>query len=290
MKKNPLGRGLESLLPGASTAKKPERNTGVQKLDISLIKANREQPRKYFNDEALNDLVESIKEKGIIQPIVVTPEGEDNFIIIAGERRWRAAGLAGLREIPVIVREVNSESERLELALIENIQRENLNCLETAKAYQELLDRYSYRQEDVAKTIGKSRSSIANTLRILNLPAKAIEALAENLISEGHARALLGLKDEEMILEILARVIKNGLNVRDTEKLVSDVNKGKVIKKPSEPKENADVFLLSLQEELEAHFQAQIKIKNKKKGGTIEILYTSDDELDKIIKTIRGEH
>jgi ParB family chromosome partitioning protein len=279
MKKNSLGKGLESLIP--PKAEKPKGL--INEIDIADIQPNKNQPRTVFDEEALAELSESIKRNGIIQPLVLA-KSEDGYIIIAGERRWRAAGLAGLRKVPAVVREVKEESEKLELALIENIQREDLGAVELAKAYRNLMETHGYRQEDVAEVVGKSRSAVANTIRLLGLPEKVIEALSENRITEGHARALIGL-DEQKAVEILIKIIENNLSVRETEKLVSKKEK------PAEPKQEKeeDVFLMSLKGEMEEFFRTKIDIKPSKKGGTIEIKYASNDELDRIIKTIRGE-
>lgn len=280
MKKNVLGRGLESLIP------KNENKAPVGEIELALIYANINQPRTRFEQEPLEELVASIKEKGVLQPIILT-KTDEGYMIIAGERRFRAAGLAGLKKIPAIIRNVESEAERLELALIENIQRQDLGAFELAVAYKNLMDQHSYTQEEVAKVIGKSRSAVANTLRLLNLPEKAIEAMRKELITEGHARALLSLEDEKKCLIALKKTIEKALSVRETEKLVA-----KMKKEPANPKEvtqNADIFLMGLKDELEEFFKTKIILKTAKKGGTIEIKYSSELELDRIIKKIRGE-
>ena len=191
-KKRPLGRGIEALIP-KNTETKP-----VTEIDIVDILPNNDQPRKSFDKDKLNELVESIRQKGVIQPILVHKEGR-RYIIIAGERRWRAAGLAGLKKIPAVVKEINTEKERLELAIIENIQREDLNSVELAKAYKSLIDTYGYTQEKLATHMGKSRSSIANTIRLLNLPNEVLDAIKSEKISEGHARTLITLDSVDEI-------------------------------------------------------------------------------------------
>ncbi|TCK61787.1 ParB/RepB/Spo0J family partition protein [Seleniivibrio woodruffii] len=278
MKKTTLGKGLESLIPKAD---KPR--SMVNEIDITEIYPNPDQPRKIFDEEALAELTDSIRRNGIIQPIVLA-KAEDGYVIIAGERRWRAAGLAGLRRVPAVVREITRESEQMELALIENIQREDLGALELARAYKNLMETHGYRQEDVAEVVGKSRSAVANTIRLLGLPSRVIEALELKQITEGHARCLIGL-DEKKAVEILIKIIENNLSVRETEKLASKKEKPEVEK--AQPSEN--VFLLSLKSEMEEFFKTQVEIKSRKDGGTIEIKYTNNDELDRIIKTIRGE-
>jgi ParB family chromosome partitioning protein len=281
MKKNSLGRGLESLIP------KNETKASVGEIDMALIYANTNQPRKRFDQDTMDELVSSVREKGVIQPIVLT-KTDEGYMIIAGERRFRAAGLAGLKKIPAIVKNVDNEAERLELALIENVQRQDLNSYDLSMAYKNLMENYGYTQEEVAKVIGKSRSAVANTLRLLNLPPKAMEALKEELITEGHARALLSLEDEKKVIPLLKKVIEGCLSVRETERLAAKYKKDdKTEKTPKSPE--ADVFLMSLKNELEEFFKTRITLKAGKKGGTIEIKYGSDDELDRIIKTIRGE-
>ncbi len=279
MKKNSLGKGLESLIPPRADRS----GKMVSEIDISEIMPNPDQPRKVFDEEALAELTESVRRNGIIQPIVLA-KGEDFYIIIAGERRWRAAGLAGLKKVPAVVRELTRDSEQMELALIENIQREDLGAMELARAYKNLMDTHGYRQEDVADVVGKSRSAVANTIRLLGLPQRVLEALEQKLISEGHARCLIGLPDHK-IIEILTKIIENGLSVRETEKLASKKEKPEKEKK----KEDENIFLMSLKGEMEEFFKTKIEIKRRKDGGTIEIKYSSDDELDRIIRTIRGE-
>lgn len=279
MKKSPLGRGLESLIPkGESTQKSPV------EVDITDIIPNSEQPRQKFDSEKLVELAESIKSKGLIQPIIVTKQGE-KYVIIAGERRWRACGLAGLKKIPVIVKDINDDKERLELALIENIQREDLNSVEVAVAYKNLIEKFGYTQEELAKIVGKSRSAVANLLRLLKLPKEVINSLTENEITEGHARALLGLEEKDDILNVLRIVVKRKLSVRETERLIQRVKK-EGIKKESFQKR--DVFIDALEKEFEEFFKTKVNIKQKKNGGTIEIKYTSNDELNTILEMIRG--
>ncbi|MGE4266974.1 MAG: ParB/RepB/Spo0J family partition protein [Deferribacterales bacterium] len=278
MKKTSLGKGLESLIPKAD---KPR--AMVSEIDITDIYPNPDQPRKVFDEAALAELTESIRRNGIIQPIVLA-NTEEGYVIIAGERRWRAAGLAGLRRVPAVVREITRESEQMELALIENIQREDLGALELARAYKNLMDTHGYRQEDVSDVVGKSRSAVANTIRLLGLPARVIEALELKQITEGHARCLIGL-DEKKAVEILIKIIENNLSVREVEKLASKKEKPE----PEKVEKNENVFLLSLKSEMEEFFKTQVEIKSRKDGGTIEIKYTNNDELDRIIKTIRGE-
>ena len=279
MKKSPLGRGLESLIPkGESTQKAPV------EIDITDIIPNSEQPRQKFDSEKLMELAESIKSKGLIQPIIVSKQG-DKYIIIAGERRWRACGLAGLKKIPVIVKNINDDKERLELALIENIQREDLNPVEVAVTYKNLIEKFGYTQEELSKIVGKSRSAVANILRLLKLPKEVISSLSENEITEGHARALLGLEEKDDILNIFRIVLRRKLSVRETERLIQRVKKGEIKK---ENFQERDIFIDALEKEFEEFFKTKVNIKTKKSGGTIEIKYMSNDELNTILEMIRG--
>lgn len=284
MRKNPLGRGLETLIPKNDTA--INKKNSVVELDITDIVPNQEQPRKVFDADKLNELAESIKSRGLVQPIIVTKTG-DKYTIIAGERRWRASGLAGLKKIPAIIRDTPDQKERLELALIENIQREDLNIIELANAYKNLIEKFSYTQEELSKIVGKSRSAVANVLRLLKLPREVIEALSKNIITEGHARALLGLEENSEIIEAFKIVVNKSLSVRETENLVKRIKKGE---KKDIVEKNEDIFIHSLKRELESFFKTKVNIKKGKKGGTIEIKYNSNEELDTIINLIRGQN
>jgi ParB family chromosome partitioning protein len=281
MRKNPLGRGLESLIPKDNSV---NRKSPIE-LDITDIVPNEKQPRRIFDSEKLNELADSIKSKGLIQPIVVTKH-EDKYLIIAGERRWRACGLAGLKKIPVIIKDINDEKERLELALIENIQREDLNPVEVANAYKSLMEKFSYTQEELSKIVGKSRSAVANILRLLKLPHEITEALSKNIISEGHARALLGLDDHLKVMEAFNTVVKKKLSVRETENLVKRIKTSPVKKMENS---GADIFVESIKKEFESFFKTKVNIRTGKKGGTIEIKYSSNEELDTIINHLRGQ-
>ncbi|MCX8083301.1 MAG: ParB/RepB/Spo0J family partition protein [Calditerrivibrio sp.] len=277
IKKSPLGRGLDSLIPKNTDSR------SILEVDISDIIPNQNQPRTVFDEEKLLELAQSIKEKGIIQPlIVVSTNGK--YQIIAGERRWRAAGLAGLKKIPVIIKNINEEKEKLELALIENIQREDLNPVELARAYKSLLEKYHYTQEQLAQIVGKNRSTIANTLRLLTLHHKILEALSQNLISEGHARTLVGI-EPSMALQLLQKILDKNLSVRELEKLVKHVTKSQENTK----KKELDLFLDSIKKEIEDIFQAKVNIKPSRKGGKIELVYRNDKELNRIISLLRGE-
>lgn len=280
MKHNkPLGRGLESLIPKSESSEK-----NITSLDITDIHPNPEQPRKVFDQESLKDLVESIKSKGVIQPLIVSKYG-DKYIIIAGERRWRASGLAGLKRVPVVIKDLSDEQEKLELAIIENIQRENLRPLELARAFKNLMEKYGYTQDQVAVVVGKSRSAVANSMRLLSLPAEVISALDKGYVSEGHARTLLALEDKDLIVHALQEILRKKLTVRQTESLIKKLKNSSKEKAVSEK----SIFIKSIENEMEDFLKAKVEVKERKNGGVIEIKYTSQDELQGIINNLRGE-
>ena len=284
MKKGPLGRGLESLISSNSL----DRRTPYE-IDITDIVPNGDQPRKVFDKEKLLELSESIRQKGVVQPIIVT-KGGDKYIIVAGERRWRAAGLAGLKKIPAIVKDISDEKERLELAIIENIQREDLSPTELATAYKNLIDKFSYTHEALGKVVGKSRSAIANILRLLKLPEKIYQALSQGKITEGHARALLGLDGyQEDMFRAFDMVLSKKLSVRGTENLVNRIKKEKKGSTEVSKDYYEESHLKDIRREFEDYFKVRVEFKPKKKGGIIEIRYSSDEELDALIKLVRGE-
>lgn len=300
-KKKGLGRGIDSLIPGGSaTATSKDKNTEktvvkeVVKevikevkvpadtiLKISDIEPNREQPRKKFDKEALEELADSIKQYGLIQPIVVQKK-DDYYEIIAGERRWRAAKLAKLKEVPVIIKEY-SPQEVMEIALIENIQRKDLNPIEEALAYKSLIDEYDLKQEELAKRVSKSRTAITNAMRLLNLSNPVQEMLVNEEISMGHARALLTLEHEELQVEAAKTIVDRGLSVRDTEKLVKSINNPKQSKLPIPSSE--DAVYTKLSDNLKEIMGTKVSINHKKGGkGKIEIEYYSQDELERILE------
>jgi ParB family chromosome partitioning protein len=278
IKKSPLGRGLDSLIPKSNDTK------SVMELDITDVVPNRNQPRTSFDDEKLLELANSIREKGIIQPLIVTYSDNGKYQIIAGERRWRAAGIAGLKKVPVIIKSVKNDKEKLELALIENIQREDLNPVEIAKAYKFLMESYDYTQEQLSQIVGKNRSTVANSLRLLNLHPKILDALSQNLITEGHARSLIGV-EESIALQILQKIIDKNLSVREVEALVKKINNPKKQSKLDEK----DIFLKTIEDELEEILLTKVSIKPSKKGGKIELIYKNNDDLNKILTVLRGE-
>ncbi|MBQ9886857.1 MAG: ParB/RepB/Spo0J family partition protein [Lachnospiraceae bacterium] len=294
-KKGGLGKGLDALISTdvieeiepikKETSKKTEENTLM--LKISSIEPNRNQPRKNFDEEALKELADSIKQFGIIQPIIVQQKGE-HYEIIAGERRWRAAKLAKLKEVPVIIKKY-TDKEVTEISIIENIQRENLNPIEEAMAYKRLLDEFNLKHEEVAEKVSKSRSAISNALRLLKLDSRVQAMVAEQKLSYGHARALLAIENEDVQFEIANRVIENELSVREIEKLVKKYNTPPKEVKIS--KENIDDSLIydDLAKKFEQLLSTKVNINRKNNNkGRIEIEYYSLDELERIYELINN--
>jgi ParB family transcriptional regulator, chromosome partitioning protein len=277
-----LGRGLEALIPGMSEggSGKPE---GLLLVALDEIHPNPLQPRRTFDQEKIAELANSIRENGIIQPLLVK-KGVDGFELIAGERRWRAAQKAGLDKVPVIVKEVE-EKHRLELSLIENIQREDLNVMEEAEAYQKLIEQFGYTQEEIGKRVGKSRTSITNTLRLIKLNKKIKDDLIQNKINMGHARAYLGLDSAAQQLEAHARVLKGNLSVRQTENLVKRMKRG-VKERPTGKQGHQHEFVLA---ELRKRLGTKVAITTRGKGGKLIIEFYSPAELDRLFELIRGQ-
>ena len=273
MAKKALGKGLSALIPEY----KEEKQESVMELKITDIEANDNQPRKQFDEEGLMNLAQSIKEHGIVQPIIVRKDGSI-YQIVAGERRWRAARLAGLKTVPVAVKDYTDE-QLLEIALIENLQREDLNPIEEANAYKVLIDEYSLSQEEIGKRIGKSRSAITNSIRLLNLPTEIVDYLIAGKITAGHARALLAIEDDKKKIEIADRIIKENLNVRQVEKLTRE-------KKRTRKTKTKSAEISDLEERLRNALGTKVTITHGRKKGKIEIEYYGIDDLDKIISII----
>jgi len=261
---------------------------GITMLKISLVEPNREQPRKEFQEEGLNELAASIRQYGVIQPLVVQKR-DQYYEIIAGERRWRAARLAGLKEVPVIIKDYN-EQEIVEVSLIENIQREDLNPIEEALAYQRLLDEFSLRQEDIAKRVSKNRTTITNSLRLLKLDERVREFLIDGRLSGGHARAILGLENKDLQFEAATRAVEENLSVREVEKLVKSLQKGKKPVKPAAKNNDAlDLVCEQMEEQMKAALGTKVHVNRKNsKAGRIEIEYYSVEELERIYDLIRS--
>ncbi|HTI35922.1 MAG TPA: ParB/RepB/Spo0J family partition protein [Vicinamibacterales bacterium] len=276
-KRPALGRGLSALIPDSPAPPSHERALDV---DTDLLRPNKFQPRTEMNEDRIDDLARSIKAQGIIQPIVVRPV-DSGYEIVAGERRWRAAQRAGLLKVPVVVREI-SEDRLLAVALIENIQREDLNPIEEAHAYRRLSDEFHLTQEQIADAVGKDRSSIANTVRLLRLPHEVRANVASGALSMGHARALLAVTDEQMLLSLAREVAARSLSVRDTETLVRRTQSPE----PKKEKPPADVHTRAAEEKLRLALGTRVRIARRGKGGRVEIEFTSEDELQRIYERL----
>lgn len=282
-KKSGLGRGLDALIPGWHEDALPTVSDKVTSVAVEKIDPNPQQPRKSFDPEQLEDLAASIRQHGIIQPLILIPgDQNDRYFLIAGERRLRAAKLAGMAEVPAIIRTA-SEQEQLEFAIIENVQREDLNPLERARAYQNLLDGFSLTHDDIARQVGKSRVSVTNSLRLLNLPELAQEALSNGEISEGHARALLGLSGDKAIEAALDSVVSLNLNVRQTEALVNKLS-GKISRPTAKQPRPAEIE--DLENRLRQFFHTKVNLTRSARGGTISIAFYSDEELNAILDSL----
>lgn len=285
-----LGRGLAALIGDAGAepvAPTPtERARGHRRVPLAFLKPNPRNPRRTFSDAELTELAGSIRERGIIQPIVVrTVHGAtDSFEIIAGERRWRAAQRAGLHEVPIIVHEA-SDSEALELAIIENVQRADLNPLEEAMGYQALADEYKYSQEEIAKVVAKSRSHVANTLRLLRLPESVKVYINAGKLSAGHARALIGLDNPEAIAR---EIVERGLNVRDVESLAQQRASAAGKPKTPRPRKAKDVDTLAVEKRLSDALGLTVTIETRGDGGVVQIKYRDLDQLDDVIRRLEG--
>ena len=275
-----LGRGLGALIPGAS----PAERRGMLSVGIEEIRADRSQPRRHFDQAHIDELAESIRSKGVLQPLIVRREGA-GYVLVAGERRWRAAQKAGLRELPVMIREV-SEKEAFELALIENIQREDLNPIEESEAYKRLIEEHGLTQEELAARVGKDRSTVANALRLLRLPEAIKQAIVGGQLSMGHARALLALSDETDLRRAAEKVIAEQLSVRAVEALVQRLKSKRLPAQKREPHSSAQVR--QLVEKLQRRLGAKVELKDKGNKGTLEIRYQNLTDLDRILATILG--
>ena len=280
-----LGKGLGALIPeqidnNTDTNEKASSNL----IDINLIKANDKQPRKVFDEAQLAQLSQSIKEYGILQPLILQRDG-NTYTIIAGERRWRAAKQAKLKEVPAIVMD-RSTKEILEISLIENIQRQDLNPIEEAQAYKRLIEDFSFTQEELSIKIGRSRTAITNCMRLLNLDEKVQSYIIEGVISEGHGRAILGLENKEYQFEIAQKIIDEGLSVRETESLVKKTNVNKNIKKNKDVIIENNPFINELRGKLENYFGTKVTLKHNNNKGKIEIEYYSTEDLQRIIETL----
>lgn len=280
MPKQALGKGLGALIPDLSTLDDREKKAlGITEIELERIVPNEYQPRKAFDDEKLKELAASIREQGVIQPVIVHRAGS-GYELIAGERRWRASRLAGLKTIPALIKEA-TKRDLLEMALIENIQREDLNALEAAEAYKRLQDEFKLTQEDLAKRVGKERSTVTNFLRILHLPKEIKQELAAGTLSMGHAKALLSLERSRDQMQAATLIVKKGLSVREAESLAARLKNP-----PKERKIRQSQELKSLEERLKKSLGTKVSISSKSKGGRIIIEYYSAEELDRILEKI----
>ncbi|MEW6110125.1 MAG: ParB/RepB/Spo0J family partition protein [Nitrospirota bacterium] len=267
-----LGKGLDALIP--------DKGDEILHIDIERIRPGKQQPRKFFDEKALKELSASIKEKGVLQPIIVSRTGDGTFNLITGERRWRAATLAGLKKIPALIKNVASK-DSLEIALIENIQREDLNPIETAEAFNRLIKEFELTQEELADKVGKERATVTNYLRLLKLPDEIKNMLYSGSLSMGHARALLSVEGRNLQIEAARKIIKKGLSVRESELLARKISK------PSKAGSKKDPQILSLEEKLIKHLGTKVRILHRnKKGGKIEIEYYSLEELDRLLEIL----
>lgn len=274
-----LGKGLDALIPALEV----EENDQIVEVPHSEIRPNPYQPRKDFDEKALAELAESIKEHGVIQPIIVR-KSIKGYELVAGERRLRASEKAGLSKVPVVVREFSNE-QIMEIALIENLQRENLNAIEVALAYEKLMKHFSLTQEELAKKVGKSRPHVANFLRLMQLPQEIQDFVSRGTLSMGHARALLGLEDDGLKIKIAQEVIKKDLSVRQVEEMIK--NYSQPVSRETKEKPKKDVFLSQVEEKLRDTFATSVQIKRGKGKGKIEIEFFTDEDLERIMEIIQ---
>lgn len=281
-KKGGLGKGLDALFMDNETVD----SGGVVTLRLSQIEPNRDQPRKIFSEEALNELADSIREHGVLQPLLVRPLPGGSYQLVAGERRWRASRMAGLQEVPVVIREMDEE-QAMEIALIENLQREDLNAIEEATGYKQLMERYGMTQEQVAKRVGKSRPAIANALRLLNLPQKVMDMVGEGEVFPGHARALLAFDDQDRIVEIAQKVKTGKYSVRDIERMAKnqDEKKEKAAKAPEEPAWGGkSAFLTEMEIAMSMEMGRKVRIIPNGEGGTLQIQFWDEEDLKSLVE------
>lgn len=281
-KKFALGKGLGALIP----EEVEEVSDKGLYISINKIKSDSDQPRKAFDSEKIVELAESIKTHGIIQPLILRKESEDQYIIVAGERRWRAAKMAAIQEVPAIVMDL-SDKDTLEISLIENIQRQDLNSIEEANAYKRLLNEFELTQDELSKRLGKSRTAITNTMRLLNLSEDVQQYLIEGVISEGHGRVLLGIEDEKLQYEIAQKVIDDKISVRELESVVRNLKKSKDDNKKKKQCEDLSPYYKDVTNKLQNYFGTKVNITNKNNKGKIEIEYYSEDDLQRILDIIK---
>lgn len=283
-KKGGLGKGLDALFMDNETA-----DSGIVTLRLSEIEPNRDQPRKVFSEEALNELADSIREHGVLQPLLVRPLSTGGYQLVAGERRWRASRMAGLREVPVVIRDMDEE-QAMEIALIENLQREDLNAIEEASGYKLLMERYGMTQEQVAKRVGKSRPAVANALRLLNLPPRVMEMVEEGEVPPGHARALLSFEDPEQMMDVAQKVRKGKYSVRDIEKMSKHQGEPAVEELTSAEAEDVwgsqAAFFTEMELALSGELGRKVKIARNGNSGILQIQFYNEDDLKELAQRL----
>jgi ParB family chromosome partitioning protein len=286
--KKALGRGLGALIPTRPAAPPPPPvatpSLGLAEVPVEQISPNPYQPRRIFNDASIEELSRSVREHGIIQPLVVTKLADNKYRLIAGERRFRAAQKAGLATVPVVVKETMADTDILQVALIENIQREDLNPIEEAYAYHQLHEEFGLTQEEISKRVGKERSTVANFLRLLRLPDSVKKLLAAGQLSMGHARAILAVEPAKKQEQLAERVVKRNLNVRQTEMLAAESSP----KAAEQPEKEKDVFTRDAEEKLTRTLRSKVEIDRKRRGGVIHIRFGSEDELIRLVDEVMG--
>lgn len=274
-----LGKGLGALIP------EEDNKSSIKTVSINLIKPNEDQPRKKFDEDKILQLAQSVKKHGIIQPLIVNKKN-DIYIIVAGERRWRAAKIAGIKEVPVVNMNLDNKNV-LEISLIENIQRQDLNCIEEAKAYKKLIDNFKITQENLSERIGKSRTAISNCMRLVNLDERVQSYLIDEVITEGHGRALLSIQDNDLQYETAKKIIDDSLSVRETEKLIRILNKDSNENNKEKDNKELSPYYTDIKNKLENVFNTKVNLKNKKNKGKIEIEYYSQDDLQRILEILK---
>ena len=298
-KKSGLGKGLDALIPAGNKKAPVKKETepviiekivekkGVETLKITEVEPNREQPRKNFNEDALLELSDSIKQYGVIQPLIVQKKG-DHYEIIAGERRWRAAKMAGIKEIPVIIKDY-SDQQVMEISLIENIQREDLNPIEEAMAYKNLMEEFHLKQDEIAEKVSKSRTAVTNSMRLLKLDKRVQQMMIDDMISAGHARTLITIEDPDVQYNIATKIFDEKLSVRETEKMVKLIQKPEVKKEKAE-KVNSFIYK-DIEEKIKAILGTKVTVDHRSNNkGRISIEYYSNDELERIIELLESIH
>ena len=279
--KKALGRGLGALIP--TRAAETPLASGLAEVPVEQITPNPYQPRKTFNEASIEELARSVREHGIVQPLVVTRIGDHKYRLVAGERRFRAAQKAGLSKVPVVIKESTTDSDVLQIALIENIQREDLNPIEEANAYHQLHEEFGLTQEEISKQVGKERSTIANFLRLMKLPEGVKKLLASGQLSMGHARAILAVASPKKQEQLAERVVKRNLNVRQTEMLAAEKSP-----KAAEPEKQKDVFTRDAEEKLSRTLRCKVEIDRKRRGGVIRARFGSEEELIRLVDEMMG--